>query len=196
VKFRSLKNSLFNIRLVQQQDINYLAEILAISFYFNSRSKFSVIMQWFYPLVRWGISLELSSRVGETNPSYVCLVAADDSNSDRAIATLEMSLRNIPQRTHSLNILDWRTVQYPYVANLAVHPQWRRQGLATQLLEASEQQAKHWGFQQIYLHVLEDNHAARELYTRVGYQFYKADPELSFCPWLSPQRLLLRKILT
>jgi hypothetical protein len=53
-----------------------------------------------------------------------------------------------------------------------------------------------WGFCDLYLHVLEDNHQARQLYLKTGYE--QLQVESSVGAWLlgRPKRLFLHKQLT
>jgi ribosomal protein S18 acetylase RimI-like enzyme len=53
---------------------------------------------------------------------------------------------------------------------LAVHPEYRRQKLGTQLISDAEVFAKHAGYSAIYLSVLEDNLSARKLYKKCGFE--------------------------
>jgi ribosomal protein S18 acetylase RimI-like enzyme len=190
-----LKNSLFNVRLAQIKDAASLADILTTSFYCDDKGKFVRLKQWLQPLIRWGISLDLNHRLNDDSPRYACLVADRLERPVRAIATLEIGMRYIPQTGRSISLLDWQASQFPYLFNLAVHPQWRRQGAAIQLLSSAEQMAARWGFQQLYLHVLENNLPARQLYQEFGYQFYKVEPGLRFWLGSNPRRLLLRKVI-
>jgi ribosomal protein S18 acetylase RimI-like enzyme len=59
---------------------------------------------------------------------------------------------------------------YLYLSNLAVCPQFRRQGVASHLLALCEQMARQWYFSQLYLHVLEENPEAKYLYFKGGYE--------------------------
>ena len=52
------------------------------------------------------------------------------------------------------------------VLTIAVHPQARRQGLATQLM----QQLLAQNVERVFLEVAEDNAAARSLYSKLGFQ--------------------------
>ena len=83
--------------------------------------------------------------------------------------------------------------QYPYVFNLAVHPQWRRRGVAKQLLLAAEQTVKQWGFSRLYMHVLEDNQPARSLYNRIGYRLHSQEGTVQYWLMGQPRRFLLHK---
>jgi ribosomal protein S18 acetylase RimI-like enzyme len=82
-----------------------------------------------------------------------------------------------------------------YISNLAVSYDYRRQGVARHLLLKCEQIAVEWGHQSLSLHVLEDNHPAKNLYLSLGYQLLET--EISWQNWLfkSPKRLFLQKKL-
>lgn len=57
------------------------------------------------------------------------------------------------------------------IMNLAVLPEYRRQGVASQLLIAIEEMARLWGCKEMTLEVRESNYGAQALYARFG--FYK-----------------------
>ena len=80
-----------------------------------------------------------------------------------------------------------------YISNLAVSHGYRRRGVARHLLLKCEQIAREWGYQSLILHVLEDNHSAKNLYLNSGYQLQSR--QITWQSWLfkSPQRLLLQK---
>jgi len=61
---------------------------------------------------------------------------------------------------------------------IAIHPELRRAGAATQLMRHLHAQARTRGAARVRLKVYPDNSAARELYERFGYRFEPADGEL------------------
>jgi ribosomal protein S18 acetylase RimI-like enzyme len=191
----SQTSSLFNVRLAQPKDVASLSDILTTSFYCDDNREHAYLTQWLQPFIRWGISLDLGNRLADDSPRYACLVATQIDNPSNAIATVEMGLRQVPRATYAIPLLNWQAPQYPYLFNLAVHPGWRRRGVAAQLLTAAEKLALRWGFQQLYLHVLENNLPARQLYQQSGYQFHKVEPGIRL--WLinHHRRLLLRKVI-
>jgi GNAT superfamily N-acetyltransferase len=66
---------------------------------------------------------------------------------------------------------DQRTgLLHPYILLLYVHPEHRRQGIATALLEIAHQWAKAQGYSQVSLQVFSSNHAAQVLYQKLGYE--------------------------
>jgi ribosomal protein S18 acetylase RimI-like enzyme len=175
-------NSTFQIRLAQQRDVLKISHILVTSFYRKCPS-------WLYPVAVWSLSLDLGIRILESGYHYACLVC--DVNYE-AIATLEVSLKPIPTSNSWFN---YHASPQPYIANVAVHPQWRRQGAAFRLLTSVEQKVRSWGFKNIYLHVISSNQEALNLYQLLGYQVYKVDPEFTLNPFNTSKRLLLQKVL-
>ncbi len=182
----------FSIRVAASNDLAQLADILAMSF--HSREGF---VEWIYPVLRLGIYEDLKNRLRSKAEHYICLVAElasreegtqnYRSHRDRCITgTIEMALRSrFPWQIPSSD--------YPYLSNLAVHPEYRRQGVAQKLLANCEETAKEWGFSEIYLHVLENNHAARQLYYQAGYRLQQVDWNWTCWVFGQPRRLFLRK---
>ncbi len=200
-------SSAFTIRPAHSRDVGHVADILTESFYRNydygddhggdrkvnfwQRS----FIDWVYPLLRYGIILDLGTRFDEKTAFYTCIVATHKTNQSQAIASLEICMRYVPTKSHPEFWLVRETQQYPYIFNLAVHPQWRRRGVAKQLLIAAEKIVKQWGFSRLYMHVLEDNQPARGLYDRLGYRLHSHEGNVSY--WLlgRPRRFLLQKKL-
>ena len=207
-------SSAFTIRPAHSRDVGHVADILTESFYRNydhgddhrgdhnddHRDRKVNFWQrnfvdWVFPLLRYGIILDLGSRFDEKTPFYTCIVATHKTNQSQAIASLEICMRYVPSKSHPKFWLVRETQQYPYIFNLAVHPQWRRRGVARQLLIAAEKIVKQWGFSRMYMHVLEDNQPARSLYDRLGYRLHSHEGNVSY--WLlgRPRRFLLQKKL-
>lgn len=184
----------FSIRIAQLTDLAGLTDILADSF--HSRSG---LRQWFHPLLRMGIYEDLRHRLRSATPNYVCLVAVNTvtqadlsslSPEDALIGTVEMALR--PAHLFQFHPAS----KHLYLSNLAVRVEHRRQGVAYHLLAACENIALSWGFQDIYLHVLENNYQARRLYLKTGYTLQQADPNWSSWLLRQPRRLFLHKRLS
>ncbi|MDQ2096399.1 MAG: GNAT family N-acetyltransferase [Tychonema bourrellyi B0820] len=185
------QNYRFLVRIADSKDLTQLADILALSF--HSREGF---VDWVYPVLRLGIYEDLKNRLRFKTEYYICLVSELVSREENSLAkqpesiagTVEVALRSR---------LAWQlpSSDYPYLSNLAVHPEYRRQGVAQQLLSSCEQTVREWGFSEVYLHVLENNHGARQLYYQTGYRLEQVEWDWS-C-WLlgQPRRLFLRKKL-
>jgi ribosomal protein S18 acetylase RimI-like enzyme len=112
-------------------------------------------------------------------------VKTDHSSNLIIVGTVEITLRSPALWSNHL--------QYPYISNLAVNKNYRRLGIGSQLLARCEQIALDWGYQETRLHVLDDNHSAKQLYRNNGYQISRTEANWGNL-WLdySP-RLLLKK---
>ena len=56
------------------------------------------------------------------------------------------------------------------ITNVAVHPEWRKQGIADQIIDAVIEGAKQRGLGQIFLEVRASNEPAKRLYEKHGFQ--------------------------
>jgi ribosomal-protein-alanine N-acetyltransferase len=63
----------------------------------------------------------------------------------------------------------WRVLDELHINNLAVVPQYRRQGVATALLRRVMDEAARFGIRRTMLEVRRSNAAARQLYERFGF---------------------------
>lgn len=182
----------FLIRTAKPQDLISISEILADSF--HSRQG---IMGWAYPLLRMGIYEDLRNRMRSKGEHYLCLVAlvvkATKSKEELPaisdydlVGTVEITMR-------SLNPWQLDNFEYAYLSNLAVDVNYRRLGVAQQLLNCCEQAALEWGFSDLYLHVLENNHAAKRLYHRAGYRLQEAEWTWGSLLLGQPRKLFLSK---
>lgn len=183
----SVNGSQLQIRSAKLGDLSGLADVLAESFHARDG-----IFGWIYPILRLGIYEDLRTRLTSPAERYLCLVAvAVDpvSLKEQLVGTVEMALRSRYPWQLSM------ATRYPYLSNLAVHPQFRRLGLAQHLLTHCEQTAKQWGFSSVYLHVLENNRQARRLYYKLGYRLQDIDPSWDSILFRQPRRFFLRKRL-
>jgi ribosomal protein S18 acetylase RimI-like enzyme len=150
-----------SIRAATSTDLDLVAQIIAESF--HNQSGF---WGWLFPLLRIGIHEDLKHRLATASPHHVCLVAIDNTSGvDNIVGTVELGVRFSDT---------WTCVgkSFPYLSNLAVLPQYRRQGAASKLLKRGEKFIQEWGFADVYLHVLEENHQARQLYLKLGYRVH------------------------
>jgi GNAT superfamily N-acetyltransferase len=175
-------NSESIIRSAEYKDTRKLAEVLAHSFY-----NFPDYLNWIYPLLQITIGEDLRYRLRFASPLYHCLVASiPQANGEPAIAgTVEISLRSPSFWTHQ--------TQYPYISNLAVHKNYRRQGIGSKLLAKCEQIALDWGYNETHLHVLDNNHSAQQLYSQNGYSVSQIEPHWGKFLLDYSHRLLLKK---
>lgn len=129
-----------------------------------------------------------TENASEGCPSKAANSAPEAASSPTIAGTLEVSPRVAwPWGDSSTSEL--------YISNLAVAADYRRRGIARSLLLACEHQARLWGYRDLYLHVLENNYPARQLYARLGYNI-----STTLLSWPSlqlgqSQRLLLHKRL-
>jgi ribosomal protein S18 acetylase RimI-like enzyme len=143
-------------------------------------------MRWVAPLLRLGIMQDLQLRCIAPPPRSVCLVGI--SESQQVLGMVEVSSRYLdPWSTQPLLTL--------YISNLAVARSCRRHGIGTQLLRACEPIAQSWGFQELYLHVKDENQAARGLYRKLGYRLHRLELPIWAALLGHSQHLLLRKPL-
>jgi ribosomal protein S18 acetylase RimI-like enzyme len=179
------------IRAVCEDEIDRVADIITHSFHFDRGW-----MSWFTPLFKLGIAEDLRHRlraqVPNPRPSKlpqpVCSIAiCTDRSQSYVVGTIEVGARNASDRLPRN--------RYAYISNLAVSKEWRRKGIAQELLVECEQIAKSWGYTELYLHVMADNERGRNLYQKLGYELVVADFARSMIPWYRPQRLFLRKII-
>ena len=186
------KSTAYTIRAAGLDDLDRLADVLANSFY--SRLGWRRLI---HPLLKIGIYEDLKQRFRSRSVHYACLTAvkgAPSSDADNVLTQIDEAIVGTVELSTRNNYL-WR-IRHPrqlYLSNLAVDANCRRQGVAQQLLIACEQVAFEWGFQEVYLHVMEDNTEARRLYQKTGYRLYQSEYGLAALLWGKPKRLLMLK---
>lgn len=105
----------------------------------------------------------------------IILAATHVQNPKFIVGMIELSLEKpngllpiphtFPQPINNLSVYE------PYLSNLCVDPSQRRKGLSRKLCQILEEIVRSvYKKSSIYLHVLEDNEAARSLYASLGYQ--------------------------
>lgn len=181
------------IRAVREEEIHCVADIIARSFHFDRGW-----MAWFTPLFKLGIAEDLRHRLRSSVPTsanphksqqQVCSIAVyPDLPQQQVIGTIEVGVRT----THYRYPAPYR---YVYISNLAVGRDFRRRGVAQQLLKDCEQLAQSWGYSELHLHVMGDNERGRNLYEKLGYELVTTEYIWSILPWRRPERLFLCKQL-
>lgn len=187
-------DSKLTVRPATAEDTKAISSVLTQSFY-----NFPDLVNWVYPFLRFTINEDLRYRLRSHSPLYRCLVAklvrpqdgdryqTDESNGDLVVGTAEIALRSLSF---------WSTnLQYPYISNLAVHRDFRRLGIGSQLLSKCEQIALEWGYQETRLHVLDNNDSAKQLYCNNGYQISQIEANWANLWFDYSPRLLLKKQL-
>jgi ribosomal protein S18 acetylase RimI-like enzyme len=168
------------VRSATVADLTGIAQIIAESFHSQDG-----LWGWAFPLLRLGIYEDIRHRLSSLAPHHTCLVAVNTTanGTQELVGTVEIGARFSNSGTQvSRNFL--------YLSNLAVHPQYRRHGIASRLLVSCEQVSQDWGFHDLYLHVLEHNYQARQLYFKLGYQVHKVESNWNFF-WLKNSRQIL-----
>jgi ribosomal protein S18 acetylase RimI-like enzyme len=180
--------SRLEIRVVREEEIHCVAEIITRSFHFDRGW-----MAWFTPLFKLGIAEDLRNRIRprvaissyQKPQQQVCSVAIDR---DQVVGTVEVGVRTADRHRPS-------NYRYVYLSNLAVSRDFRRRGVAQELIKRCELLTIDWGFTEIHLHVMGDNDRGRNLYRKLGYELVATEFVWSIIPWHRPERLFLRKQL-
>lgn len=173
------------VRPACKDDLNDVSQIITESF--HSPTGF---WGWTLPLLRLGVYEDLRHRLATAAPHHLCLVAVDTTTDSNCLAgTVELGVRYSDAWAQ-------RAKSFVYLSNLAVHPNYRRRGVASNLLAQCEKTASGWGFQDIYLHVLENNHTARQLYFKFGYRVHKVESSWNLFFFKSARQILLHKHLS
>lgn len=187
------------IREACPEDLPQLTDLLTSSFY--QRSGW---MGWAYPVIKLGIQEDLKQRIKSQKPNYICLTAM----SGHQPSTADVQRQGQPTRGRgsvagTLELSErhawpWQPLRprYIYLSNLAVRSDLRRRGIAQALLAWAERLALGWQFEDLYLHVMEDNVQARQLYRKAGFTLFQAEESPYSWLGLQPRRLLLHKSLT
>ena len=170
------------IRKATSDDLINIAQIVAESFHSQEG-----LWGWAFPLFRMGIYEDLRHRLLFPTSRHICLVAVDTATEEQKImGTVEMGIR-IVDSWASINLA------FPYLSNLAVDPSYRRLGVGSSLLIRCEQVSLEWGFQDLYLHVLENNYHACQLYFKLAYQVHKIESPWDVLFFNHSRRILLHK---
>lgn len=175
-----------SVRRAQMADLPALSEVLASGF--HSRQGLQALV---YPFLRLGIYEDVRGRLQGRAPHYACLVAiapAIGRFCDLLLGTVELSL-STSDRALSGDCCS------TYISNLAVSPLYRRRGVARRLLGECDRVTREWELPEIYLHVLDTNERARQLYTGCGYRLCRREPDYAGGLFGRPQRLLMGKTL-
>ncbi len=176
----------FQIRAATATDLTGISQIIAESF--HSQTGF---WGWAFPLLRLGIYEDFRNRLLSPAPHHICLVAIDTTitGANNLVGTVELGLR-----FHNSWKQDGRS--FPYLSNLAVDEKYRRNGVASKLLLSCEKLCHEWGFKDLYLHVLEDNYQARQLYFKLGYRMHKVESNWNLFFLKRSRQILLHKHLS
>lgn len=174
-------SSSLSIRPLRTSDVSTAAALLSSTFYGQEGW-----LRWMVPLFQLGIAQDLHLRCIAPPPRSICLVGVWKRN--KVVGMVELSSRY-------LDVWSAKPLLVLYVSNLAVAQSLRRQGIGSQLLMACEPIAKAWGFQELFLHVKDENQVARGLYQKLGYRLHRLELPLWAALLGHSQHLLLRKTI-
>jgi ribosomal protein S18 acetylase RimI-like enzyme len=176
----------FQIRIGTPADLVSVAQIITESFHSQKG-----MWGWAFPLLRLGIYEDLRHRMASPASRHLCLVAVDYTTGavNNLLGTVELGVRYSDSWSQA-------GLGFPYLSNLAVHPKYRRHGVASGLLTTCEKISQEWGFQDLYLHVLENNHQARQLYFKQGYRVHKVESNWNTFLLRRSSQVLLHKHLS
>ncbi|MCM1984384.1 GNAT family N-acetyltransferase [Lyngbya confervoides] len=154
------------IRAAQGTDAASVAALLSLTFY-PQRGWRALLT----PVMQMGMQHELLTRLQSLTPEiYVCLLCEKKQGRwSQLLGTVELSQRPVQVPGQSRQ-------RVPYISNLAVHPQYRHQGIGERLLQSCESVSRHWQASALYLHVRSENRPAQALYLKLGYQKYREPP--------------------
>lgn len=180
------------VRAAREAEIHHVAEIITRSFHFDRGWR-----AWLTPLFKVGIAEDLRHRLrasastsSRTKPQQqVCSIALyNDCGQTRVVGTIEVGVRIANDRP--------QPDRYVYISNLGVSDDFRRRGVARELLNYCEQLTQTWGYQELHLHVMADNERALNLYQKLGYKVVARESMWTwFCWWHRPERLFMCKQL-
>lgn len=119
------------------------------------------------------------------------LTPTDPESRSRIIATASLSLSAVGRERFS-------TLQPPddqaLLANIAVDPTFRRQGVASHLLGVCEALTRDAGLQSLYLHVRLADEGARALYAARGFTQVDKDSMLVSLRGRMPRALMCKRV--
>jgi len=149
------------IRPAMIQDMGPASRILADGF-FKAQNNF-LVYQW----ERLETYLSLDSAFPKPNALHAMFVACESQGS-AVIGIVELDARVTK---------NGRGQNGPYMCNLAVDEKYKRQGVATALVDVAEEQVTAWTreadiMNSLRLQVRRSNVAAIAMYERLGYQSY------------------------
>lgn len=179
----TLQNQPVVVQLAQRADLEAAAVVITEGFHPPGDW-----LAWCSPFVGWMIWQDLRQRVEGNDQQYICLVAksglGQSTSSSQVVGVVEVALRSP---------LVGQQPRFAYISNLAVLPDYQRQGVGQKLLLACEEYVVSWGLSELYLHVLESNRPARRLYNKIGYRLQIVDNFWFGMLLGQPKRLLLHK---
>jgi len=103
------------------------------------------------------------------------LLLAEDSTSGELIGSCGMNVQQLTSKGARSSKGNEALMERPFMSNLAVAREYRKRGIASQLCQGVESEAKSWGYTEVLLKVEKDNRRAQRLYRRLGYRVVGID---------------------
>eukprot|EP00250_Pteridium_aquilinum_P002806 c13028_g1_i2 orf=124-963(+) len=152
---------------------------------------FAVFDDFFFSIFKGEVLSSLLHKIRHASPKrFACLVAVPDCPQNEQNKVVGVVDAAAMADQHVLRCLPGAVDEYLYLSGMAVDSNYRRQKVATVLLEACDLTAMEWGFEYLVLQAYEDDRAARLLYARAGYTIISMDP-LWLSQWLGRRRRLI-----
>lgn len=167
-----------SVRSAQLTDVVGMSKVLVQGFNL-------VPYAWMHPIARASIQADLKMRM-ERKSLYQAFVAVDpNGDSSSIVGTVEVTIQK-PN-------LSCQPISYAYLASLTVASDYRRLGVAQQLVQACERQVGLWSQSELYLHVLAENAAARRLYLQLGYGIHRKIRSWNPSLWHFEEQMMLHR---
>ncbi|XP_057793578.1 GCN5-related N-acetyltransferase 10, chloroplastic isoform X2 [Salvia miltiorrhiza] len=173
--------------LETQEEMREVANVQAEAFHEPAFFFDDVFFKFFKAEVFAGLMYRLRNSPPDR---YACLVA--EARDEVQVSKKEVAgvvdatvLREDSVLEHLLG-----AKEYIYVSGIAVLNKFRRQKVATALLNACDALSATWGFDYLVLRAYEDDHGARKLYTNAGYTVVSQDPPWT-TSWIGRRRRVL-----
>ncbi len=172
------------VRSAQITDIGGMAKVLVQGFNL-------VPYGWMHPIAQAGVQADLKVRM-ERKGRYQAFVAIDSDGDSTSTLGAVVGTVEITLQKPSL----WcQPTSYAYLASLTVARDYRRFGIAQQLIRACERQVGLWNQSDLYLHVLAENTAARRLYLQLGYGIHRRIRSWNSSSWHSEEQMMLHRYI-
>lgn len=143
------------VRKAKYMELGHVVDILIDAFYNPSE------------LIRPYLYLSELSRLqgnfpyNEDEHMFFVACTLDEKNNEKIIGFVDVDIRKPRKESDAPR---------PYLSDLAVHLEYRRQGVAKSLIRQCEQKSMAWGKTHLYLRVDEKNDGALLMYSSLGYQ--------------------------
>ena len=115
--------------------------------------------------------LQSNFPYGDKNHDYLVILHSNNDE-DMIVGFCDLDFRHPPNDTaNPLPLFSSNAIrQRPYLSDLIIHPNHRRKGLGTYLMNEVKLRVRSRGTTEIYLCVAEENVGALQMYERLGYK--------------------------